>query len=153
MTDADVIASLSPLEVVTCTIYGEARGERVEGRIAVGNVIRNRVKAKRFGKDYASVCLAHKQFSCWLFHDDAHRANFGHLVLAARQVKRDEPTPMLKECLWIAGGVMGDHLLDSTRGSTHYISRALWESKPPPWALGQTPLITIDRHVFFGGIA
>jgi N-acetylmuramoyl-L-alanine amidase len=153
MTDAQLIASLTPLEITTLTLWGEARGERIEGRVAVACVIRNRVNAKRFGKDYTAVCLAPYQFSCWLYHDDAHKQNFGTLVLAARQVKRDEHTPMLKECQWIAGGVIGNHLLDTVRDSTHYMTRALWESKPPKWSLGLTPAIGIGNHVFFNEVS
>jgi N-acetylmuramoyl-L-alanine amidase len=153
MTDDQLIDSLTPLEIATLTLYGEARGERIEGRVAVACVLRNRVKAKRWGKDYTAICLAPYQFSCWLNHDDAHRRNFESLILAARLVKRDEHTPLLKECQWIAGGVIGEHLMDTTRGATHYITRALWESKPPKWAIGLTPVIGIDSHVFFAGVA
>jgi N-acetylmuramoyl-L-alanine amidase len=152
MTDTDLIQSLSPLEVVAATIYGEARGERIEGRVAVGCVIRNRVKARRYGKDYPAVCLAPYQFSCWLHHDKAHQENFETLMLACRQLKRDELTPLLRECVWVAGGILDDDILDSTRASTHYITRALWESHPPKWAVGLTPVIGIDRHVFFSGV-
>ena len=65
LTDAEVKARLSDLEVTLVTLFGEARGEPVEGLIAVGSVIRNRVKAARFGSTYRAVCLARWQFSCW----------------------------------------------------------------------------------------
>ena len=34
------------IDIMARTIYGEARGEEEEGQIAVGNVIKNRVKKK-----------------------------------------------------------------------------------------------------------
>jgi spore germination cell wall hydrolase CwlJ-like protein len=43
MTDAELVGQLSQLDTLALTIYGEARGERVEGRVAVACVVRNRI--------------------------------------------------------------------------------------------------------------
>lgn len=45
------------------TIYLEARGESLEGKIAIAEVIRNR--AFKRGLSFEAVCLQPKQFSCW----------------------------------------------------------------------------------------
>ena len=50
--------------VVADTLYLEARGEGEAGLRAVASVIYNR--AKRSGKTCEAVCLAPKQFSCWI---------------------------------------------------------------------------------------
>lgn len=150
MTDAVLIGTLTPLETLALTVYGEARGERIEGKVAVACTVRNRVKSERWGKDYKRVCLAPWQFSCW--REEGGPTNYGTVILGARDVKRGSPTPILKECLWTAEGVLIGHLLDITRGATHYMTRELWESKPPKWAIGRTPLIGIGAHVFFGGV-
>jgi len=152
MTDHELIGQLSNLETLSLTLYGEARGERVEGRVAVGCVVRNRIKAKRYGVDAKAVCLMPRQFSCWLYHDEAHKHNYGSLLFAARALRNDLPGPALRECVWIAGGILDDAIEDITRQSTHYITRNLWESKPPRWALDLTPVIGIGRHVFFAGV-
>jgi N-acetylmuramoyl-L-alanine amidase len=149
MTDAELVGQLSQLDTLALTIYGEARGERVEGRVAVACVVRNRIKAKRYGVDAKAVCLMPRQFSCWLYHDEAHKHNYGSLLFAARALRQDMPGPALRECVWIAGGVLDDAIEDITRQATHYISRNLWESHPPKWALGRTPVIGIGAHVFF----
>lgn len=152
MTDAELVGQLGELEVVALTIYGEARSERVEGRVAVGCVIRNRFNARKYGSDYKAVCLMPWQFSCWLHHDDDHRRNYGQLMAAARSLRADDLGPALKECEWIAGGIISSNLEDITRRSTHYITRKLWESKPPWWAMGRTPRIGIGSHVFFNDV-
>jgi N-acetylmuramoyl-L-alanine amidase len=152
VTDAELIGVLSPLDALALTIYGEARSERVEGRVAVACVVRNRLKTRRYGTDAKAVCLMPRQFSCWLQHDDAHKRNFSNLIFAARALRSDLPGPAMRECVWIAGGVLDDALEDITRNATHYITRSLWESKPPRWALGLTPVIGIGAHVFFAEV-
>lgn len=50
-------------EVAVKTILLEAVGEGYRGMVAVGEVIRNR--SDLFHKDFNTVCLMPKQFSCW----------------------------------------------------------------------------------------
>ena len=58
---------MTDLEALTLTLYGEARGEPIEGLIGVAMVIRNRVRDKYRGAvNYEEVCLAPAQFSCWI---------------------------------------------------------------------------------------
>src|SRR5688572_4099186 len=152
MTDTELIGQLKPYEVLALTIYGEARSERVEGRVAVGCVVRNRIKAKRYGVDAKAVCLMPRQFSCWLYHDEAHKHNYGNLIFAARAMRNDLPGPALRECIWISGGILDDALEDITRGARHYVTRSLWESKPPKWTLGHESAIGIGNHIFLTGI-
>lgn len=147
----DLIKSLTGPEVLALTIWGEARSERVEGRVAVGCVVRNRLQTRRWGADYKSVCLAPWQFSCW--KEQGGPENYARVIAAATAVKNRKPLgPALKECFWIADGILQQHAQDITRGSTHYITRTLWESKPPKWAVGQTPAVSVGAHVFFNGV-
>lgn len=152
MTDAEVIAALTGPEVLALTLFGEARSERVEGKVAVGCVVRNRVAARRFGGDnYKSVCLAPWQFSCW--KREGGPENYEAVLKAARLIHARKPLgSALRECLWVSEGVLQQHAMDITRASTHYMTSALWESKPPKWAIGQTPAIRIGGHVFFNGV-
>ena len=54
--DADDVAPIA-------TILLEAQNQPLEGQIAVGEVIRNRMKKR--GQTASQVCRARKQFSCW----------------------------------------------------------------------------------------
>lgn len=53
------------LDILTRTIIGEYGNGTYEEKFAVGCVVRNRLKIRRFGGTYTRVCLAPKQFSCW----------------------------------------------------------------------------------------
>lgn len=151
MTDAEVIAALNAPQVLALTLYGEARGERIDGRAAVACVVRNRVEAARYGADYKAVCLAPLQFSCWA--PKGGSLNYETVLQAARLVKNGKVTSgALRECLWIAQGIVDYHVQDITRKATHYITRDLWETRPPKWTLGLTPVIGIGAHVFFAGV-
>jgi N-acetylmuramoyl-L-alanine amidase len=152
MTDQAIKSALNPTQTLAVTLYGEARGEPIEGRIAVACVIRNRVKAGRFGADYKAVCLKKWQFSCWLLEGGA--ANYDATIAAASSLlSRTEPSPdLLKESLWIAEGVALNVILDRVKGCTHYMTKQLFRADPPSWAEGLTPLVTVSNHVFFKGV-
>ncbi len=133
---------LTERELVACTIVGEARGEPIEGQIAVGCVIRNRTSP---AKTYRQVVEAPFQFSCWN-PGDPNRTFLFELV----QVYRAGTTPkMLAQALWIADGIMVGSCQDNTVGATHYLTKSLFLSNPPKWAKARVGAVTmIGTHVF-----
>lgn len=58
---------LSDFALGVMTVWAEARGESFAGKIAVGNVIRNR--CAKAGKSVAEIVLAKGQFSCFWWKD------------------------------------------------------------------------------------
>lgn len=60
------------------TLWGEARGETLEGQGAVAHVIMNRRNDGRWGSTYDAVCRAPSQFSCWN-HNDPNYAKMVNL--------------------------------------------------------------------------
>jgi N-acetylmuramoyl-L-alanine amidase len=149
MTEDEIRAALSDTQALAVTLYGEARSEPVEGRIAVGNVVRNRM-AKRFAT-VKGICLAEHQFSCW---NRDESANHNRVVQAAeRLLMPDQPLTdaALRECYFIAQGIVGGALQDNTKGSSHYHTATLMPR--PKWAVGQTPVAQIGAHLFYSGIA
>lgn len=154
MTDLDLIDRLSEAQVCALTLYGEARNQGIEGRIGVANTIRNRVRAKRakqFGVSARDVCLKPWQYSCWLPAGGAE--NYGLVLDAARLVSRGElGGPMLTECLWIAGGLLTDVILDNVKGATHYLTAEALALRAPVWTVGLEPVAHIHDHVFFAGV-
>lgn len=124
------------------TIYGEARGESIEGQIAVANVIKNRVKQS--GKSYEEICHADRQFSCWN-HDDP---NYPILMHLAQNI--DDNNPVLRQCQYIAEGIMTNKLLDNVHGVLNYMTASLFNSsKRPHWAMHIGKVIEKGNHVFF----
>lgn len=143
---------LTDHHALALTLWGEARGEPLEGRVAVASVIRNRLKTGRWGESYRDVCLWPWQFSCW--KPQGGKDNYEATRALAYQLIRDEKPEdsILRECLWIAHGIIGEWIRDSVKGGTHYMTRELYETKPPYWVNGKKPIATVGAHVFFKGI-
>lgn len=58
--------NLSDAQLLALTIYGEARGETVDGQIAVGTIVLERVEhGGWYGSNIHEVCLKKYQFSCF----------------------------------------------------------------------------------------
>lgn len=143
MTD---LTQLSEQEILGLTIYGEARGEPIEGQIAVGCVIRNRLH-NSINRTYHDICLAPKQFSCWN-EDDPNRIVLEGL---SNKIVSSEYTSnvYLNQCLFVAEGIVENHILDNTKNANNYMTVALYESKSRPgWAYKLREVAEIGNHVF-----
>ena len=135
---------LTATEVLALTIYGESRGEPIQGQIAVACVIRNRVA--RRNKTYEEICLAPKQFSCWNEDDP----NLPVLKEFGDKMKLGEPIDniFINKAIWVAKGIIQDHILDNTRGADHYLTNALYSSGNVQWAKKLTMTRLIGNHTF-----
>ena len=124
------------LSIMARTIWGEARGEPLTGKIAVAWVIKNRADHPGWwGKDIKGVCQAPYQFSAWL-PDDPNRPK-----LLAVTVEDES----FRECLYAVAAVLGGFSKDPTKGATHYHTAGI----SPKWAAGKTPNVKIGAHLFF----
>lgn len=146
-----VLSGMSEVAALALTIWGEARNETPNGQIAVGQVVLHRRASGRWGATVNSVVGARLQFSCWW--PQGGQANYVAVLDLATRVARGEAPKGLGPCLWVAGGLL-DGLItrDLVKGATHYMTRALWLTKPPKWAQGIVPVATVDSHVFFAGV-
>ena len=134
--------SFYDLEIMARTIYGEARGEKWAGKVAVAWVIRNRAEADLgrdnrpdwWGEGIAGVCLRPWQFSCWNAKDKMRPK-----IEAADSLK-------LADCIRVAFAVLTDEEPDPTKGATHYYASYIPE---PKWAQGRTPTTVIGLHKFY----
>lgn len=145
---------LTDLQIFALTLWGEARGERIAGRIAVACVIRNRLMMGRWGDTYGQVCLAPYQFSCWRAQGGLE--NYRALQALALKVSNGEPhgDRLLRECFWIAQGVMDESITDQVKGATHYYAPEAMvpKGRVPAWALGHEPVEVLGDHLFFKGV-
>jgi N-acetylmuramoyl-L-alanine amidase len=149
MLTGDTLA-LTDHHALACTLWGETRGESIEGKIAVANVIRNRLKSGRWGDTYRDVCLWPWQFSCW--KPQGGKENYEQTRRMAYRLTQDEKPDdnVLRECLWIAHGMVGEWIQDSVKGATHYHTADM--NPRPYWANGKTPVCAIGKHLFYKGI-
>lgn len=132
---------MTDLEALTLTLWGEARGEPIEGKIAVAMVIRNRLlEHYRGAKSYLAVCTAHAQFSAWT--EEVAQMRKAALDLEGRHLDHT-----LALCEEIARATINDALADNTGGANHYLTQDLFHLKPPQWAKGVTGR-TIGSQVF-----
>lgn len=128
----------SAVDILTKTLWAEARGEGHEGMVAVGWVIRNRAAQPGWwGKCIESVCLKPYQFSCWNADDPNAAYLRGSKVIPAREYALAHAAAV--EAL--------EGNTDPTLGATHYYSTSM--RKPPKWAASGEKTTQIGRHIFF----
>jgi N-acetylmuramoyl-L-alanine amidase len=155
---ADIQAVLTPLQVLTLTLWAEARNQGRRGIVAVGSVIRNRANQPAWwGRDVRSVCLARYQFSCWNPGEDVNHLKL--LALADRWADGAKPADLdrfLPMCHEVAAGILVNVITDTVLGSDHYFSPKgmLPRGTVPAWAndgTGQArpPTIIVNDHWFY----
>lgn len=140
----------SAVDLVARTIFGEARGEPVLDRLAVGLVIWERVQRPGcWGSDFASVVQKAGEFSCWN-PDGVNRAK----ILRAEHFDPLSWTVCLNLAQYIV-----HHASDRDQRQvwgrlenfpTHYYRREL----RPAWAKGAEAVPTgwDSRYVFVTGV-
>lgn len=132
------------------TVYGEARGEGWEGKVAVAWVIRNRLAIAEahngrywWGSNVSAICRARAQFSCW--------ADDNRLAMDAVS----PADPVARECqravIDVFGGILPDPTINGSLrglgGATHYYAPALIPA--PVWAQHRPRLARIGGHDFY----
>lgn len=146
------MSPLLPEHVVALTLFGEARGEPLEGQLAVASVLRNRLADGRWGHTFKDVCWARLQFSCWN-DTDPNRPLLDRLAYqlstpaTAATLAGDAA---LQRCLWIASGVIGGHFPSTVRNATHYYATSLRDT--PRWAKAGTLVGRVGNHLFFENV-
>lgn len=130
-------SNTNEIDLLARTIWGEARGEGVDGMKAIANVIMNRVKKGGWwGSTVADVVLFPKQFSCWNEND----VNY----IATKNVTEDDD-----DFYWlkniIAPKAISGNLPDNTDGATHY--HAVYVK--PSWVKSMKQTATIGNHIFY----
>jgi N-acetylmuramoyl-L-alanine amidase len=138
------------LEILWRTIYGEARGEPREGKVAIGVVVLNRFKSGKWfgGETIAETCQKPWQFSCWN-ENDPNRA-------ALMAVKPEKPSA--RNCIEAAlEAERRANETDFLSGVTHYHTKAAPKGVsilnwPPNWAKGKRPVAEIGQHLFYENI-
>ena len=130
-------------------IYHEARGEIVEGQIAVSNVVINRVKSKQFPNDICSVVYQRNQIEIidrifkifripklcqfsWVCDFKPNSIN---------DLESWKNIQMLSQKI-----VLGEYD-DLTNGATHYYTPK--RAPPPQWANVLTKTTVIGNHQFY----
>ncbi len=140
---------MTDLQILILTIIGESRGEPIEGQVAVGSVIRNRLHSNpNKYKNYSDVCLEPKQFSCWNDNDP----NKKYLLGLGEKMKNNIPLtdPHLQQCVLVGNGIYNWQILDNTRGSEYYMTKKIFNDSRPMWARDpKSDPLNFGSQVFF----
>lgn len=145
----DVFRKLTDTQLLALTIYGEARGESLAGRIAVGSVILERVNHRAWdGRTIQEVCLKPWQFSCYNEMDP----NFGKLAKIAEQWDQAMALdPALNDCYTIASGLLDGSIPRTPEiaasNCCQYATAA--GAKSVKWDDKMTVVARIGNHIFY----
>lgn len=124
-------------EIATATVFMEASGEPPEGRLAVAWVLANRVASGRWGSTLTAVCLAARQFSCWL----PGNPNLRRLAL------EPDASPVLGACATAVEDATSGASPDPTGGALFYANDSVtgyFRDNPAYRATA-----TIGAHTFY----
>ena len=140
---------MSDVDILARTLYGEARGEGIDGIEAVACVIMNRYKARKWYTGYviengqkvpsvAQTCLKKWQFSCWNKNDP----NYNVIKNVTEQ------DAVFARCLAVARRAIKGELKDWTNGAVYYHTKQI----KPVWAQGKYPCYALKNHLFYKNI-
>ena len=143
----EIFSHLSEPQIMALTIYGEARGETREGKIAVGSVILERVEHRPWdGKTLHEVCLMPYQFSCFLPADP----NFKALKLIAEdwdtKIARSK---VMSECYSIASGLMDGTIPRTPIIAEKNVCQYKTKAAKAAWADKMERVAVIGHHEFY----
>ncbi len=138
--DDMVFRGCDDVKILALCIYGEARGEGIEGMLGVGAVVCNR--ARQTKKTIKHICLEPKQFSCFN-PGDPNREVLEQLALKWNDYIQTNKT--LRTAFWIARGLVEGFLYSNVGDATHYHA----DSVSPSWNRAMTRVRQIRRHIFW----
>ncbi len=130
--------------ILARVIFGEARDQQEQGKIAVGWVIRNRVERSPFWgwqNNYHDVILQPDQFSAFNIGDKNRPfvEDPLHTNLAS-----DKAT--WRECYNTAGQILNNEVNDPTMGADHFYSTDITS---PYWVDEKKFTVQIGKHRFY----
>lgn len=143
----NVFWRLSEAQIVGLTLYGEARGEPTEGKIAVGSTILERVDHRDWdGTTVHEVCLLPKQFSC--FNDkNPNRVRLEFIANnwdAAMSVNIE-----LNDCFCIAVGLLQGTIPRTLEIAENHATQYCRIDCDVYWKSSFKHVLTIGNHSFY----
>lgn len=145
------------LECLATNIYHEARGESLEGKIAVAHVTVNRVWHHRYPNTVCDVVYQARYYVNWKGNrvPRRHQCQFSwycdgkpdHIVLADSQGRPIVPNVRAwRQSMQVAQGVLEGSYPDNTGSATHYFNPDLAD---PHWQKVYDQVAVVDNHAFY----
>jgi spore germination cell wall hydrolase CwlJ-like protein len=131
-TELPILLSEGEKDLIARTIWGEARNQSFQGKVAIAEVILTRMRA--LGCSAEKVIKAKKQFSCWNPRDPNRRKML--------RLKKDS-SGYLNAMKALEAALAGSD--SKARGASHYHTNKV----KPKWANGQKAVASIGHHRFY----
>ena len=155
----EVVVNKQELQCLAENIYHEARGESIDGKIAVANVTLNRVVSSSYPNTVCGVVKQAVLSRWWLEHNGRevpvrHRCQFSwycdgksDAIILHDDAGKTITANMVawKDSIKIATLALKGELSDLTSGATHYFNPSLAD---PQWAYQYPVTVTIGQHKF-----
>tara|TARA_Y100000310_G_scaffold342721_1_gene447086 strand:- start:1240 stop:1650 length:411 start_codon:yes stop_codon:yes gene_type:complete len=126
----------SDIGLMATTIWGEARGEPLIGKVAVAYVILTRAKRGGwYGNTIKEVIMKPYQFSAWNRNDP----NFAKMSMTTMADNA------YRDCMYATLGAVQKHLPNLAEGATHYHTLRM----RPYWIKDMRNIATIGNHIFY----
>lgn len=120
-------------------VYQEARGEPLEGKVAVANVVKNRVESSNYPNSYCEVVQQRRGNICqFSWYCDAYE----HPVFYSMELP---DAHAFKTAVEISLKTMDNIILDNTEGSTHFHATYV----DPYWNKSLVRVAQFGNHIFY----
>ena len=141
-------ADNSSLECLALNIYHEARGESMQGQLAVAHVTLNRARDKRFPNTVCGVVYQAKHSKWWKEKHDKlvplkNKCQFSwYCDGRSDEIKNEDAWTW---CISLAQMVLQGDSKDPTHGAVYYYNPA---KATPYWRKSFKQVAMVDNHVF-----
>ena len=124
-------------------IYWESRNQSLGGKIAVGQVVLNRVDNEEYPSTICSVVKQTKYYPSGKI--DLHDCQFSWYCDGKSDVPLDREKDVYEESFRLAVKLLENRPMDFTEGALHYHSDKVY----PYWADSLERTTRIDNHIFY----
>lgn len=124
-------------------IYWEARNQSLSGKVAVGQVVLNRVDNERFPDTICSVVKQTKFYPSGRIN--LHDCQFSWYCDGKSDVPLENEMSVYEQSFQLAVKMLENRPMDFTEGATHYHSTKV----NPYWSSSLIRVTRIDDHIFY----
>ena len=124
-------------------IYWESRNQSLGGKMAVAQVVMNRVDNGRFPDTICSVVKQTKYYPSGGI--DLHDCQFSWYCDGRGDEPFENEQHIYEDAFYLAVNMIDNRTMDMTEGATHYHSDKVY----PYWADSLQRMTQIDNHIFY----
>jgi len=143
--DPDPVIDTQELNCLALNIYHEARGENLDGKLAVASVTMNRVEHQKYPSTICGVVYQGIHYLNWKGNETPkkHKCQFSWYCDGKSDAVYEDDAWV--ESLDIAIDVLMGNFTDNTNGATHYYNP---DKASPSWAQQYAMTAQHGNHVF-----